>query len=66
MSTESRVPIEVCFVPLPTTERRERSLRLRELLMRGALRFVRGQTSSEGHIDQPEAAVVKITSLVVK
>lgn len=44
--------VEVHFVSLPSSEIEERSARLRELLLRGALRFVQSQTDRERRIDE--------------
>jgi hypothetical protein len=56
--------VEVQFVTLSSNEIDERSARLRELLLRGALRFVRDQTGRERRIEEPAAAVLKSVDLV--
>ena len=48
--------VEVHFVSLPSSEIEERSARLRELLLRGVLRFVHSQTDRERRIDELEVA----------
>jgi hypothetical protein len=52
MSKAAYPDIEVHFVSLPSNEIEERSARLRELLLRGALRFVHDQTGCERRIDE--------------
>lgn len=48
--------VEIHFVSLSSSEIEERSARLRELLLRGALRFVHSQTDHERRINELEAA----------
>lgn len=44
MTKADQLAVEVHFVPLPAKEMEERRERLRVLLLRGALRFVRQHT----------------------
>jgi hypothetical protein len=66
MAKDAYPDVEVHFVSLPSSENEERSARLRELLLRGALRFVHDQTGRERRIDEPAAAALKIANLVSK
>ena len=57
MQGSDHIAIEVRFVPLPDTERDERSRRLRLLLLRGALRVVEQDKDRQTEGLEPELAV---------
>ena len=63
MSRAAYPGVEVHFVSLTSSEIEERSARLRELLLRGALRFVHDQTGRETRIDEPAGAALKFVDL---